>query len=507
VCAYIVFETPRSNPIDSCIQSSIRAVNHKGRIVLVLVLVEKSVYRLLSLYRCGIRYMVYRVSFIVYRLSRWIVQVQVQVNECPPSSGECLKIDRWIGPSVWSGLAPGLFLFVVLSLPPARAVPRSRGLSGRQPIKLLRRRRRRLAHHDRQAVQHGAVPLVVVLGEAALQDAPQRGEPDPLPPAVDAHDALAADLDRALAAVVAVGVAVDGGAVHGAPAGVLDRREDGGEVGVQRLLVALVDALARDGGEGLQLLDELRGVVVGVVALDEAGAVAVLNGGYYGGVVFGVIFNVVGVFVVLLRRVALLVEQGNVLARGDLHAGLGAVELVDEDADRVFAFVLEIVDLGREEAPFLQGRGDAARVVARVDGMAVGRDNVEEEVHLVEEGVLCGTAEEGAGAEAVDGGGLDDVRGRVADGPREQRLDVLVDGVVGGGDGEELERPQGERRLAHAGLVLDAPGEGTQQVWNLTSDLLLDIVVFREATEGGQRLLAALDAAAFAVQEVLDAVS
>ena len=85
-------------------------------------------------------------------------------------------------------------------------------------------RRRVHAHDHRKAFQHGAVALVVVRCEAALQGASKRAQPRPFPPAIDVHHALSADLDRQLAAVVAVGVLVDSGVVHRSPSGILHGR-------------------------------------------------------------------------------------------------------------------------------------------------------------------------------------------------------------------------------------------------------------------------------------------
>lgn len=77
------------------------------------------------------------------------------------------------------------------------------------------------AHHNRETGENGSVTLEVVLGKATLENAAQSRQTDPFPPAVDAHDAMAADFDSESAAIVAVGILVDGCVVAGTAAWVL----------------------------------------------------------------------------------------------------------------------------------------------------------------------------------------------------------------------------------------------------------------------------------------------
>ena len=196
--------------------------------------------------------------------------------------------------------------------------------------------------------------------------------------------------------LVADGVLVPG------PAGrVFDRVEDVGEVCAQGLAVGFAEVVGADGGDGLEGVDELVGAAVGRVQADELG-----DPGRVVGVGRDVAVRVVGqaVFFRVDRLEGFLEEEGYVLTGCYLDRGEGGGDLFGEGFDCVFGLGGHVVDEGAEEPPFLERSGHGLGLVGCGYGVPVAGDDLEKEVHVVEDLVVGGAAVEGAGAEGVDGG-------------------------------------------------------------------------------------------------------
>ena len=211
----------------------------------------------------------------------------------------------------------------------------------------------------------------------------------------------------ALPRLVADGVLVPGPARRE-----LDGVEDVGEVCAEGLAVGFAEVVGADGGDGLEGVDELVGAAVGRVEADElgdAGRVVRVGQDFGVGVVGGAVFvgddGLVGFFE----------EQGDVLAGGDLDRGEGRGDLFGERFDCVFGLRGHVVDEGGEESPLFERGGDRLRLVGCGDGVSIAGGDFEEEVHVLEDFVLGGAAEEGAGAEGVDGGCFAGGGGRMGD--------------------------------------------------------------------------------------------
>jgi hypothetical protein len=280
-----------------------------------------------------------------------------------------------------------------------------------------------LAHGKRQAPTHRLV-LVVVEREAGLQHPPQRIQPLQLPPLVDAHLAVAVDLDlHAAAAVDTARLLVYRSGVLGPASGLLDAVADVRKGRVQRLAILLGDAAAGGVGERVECVQELvLATVHGVALYHFAGGAGLVSVGV-------VVRDGLGVLVVFEGRVRLLVEEGDGLTGSALDAGVGRLELLDEGFHCGLGCVFEVVEGAGKEGPFFEGGDDDRTFVMRVDREAVRLNDVEEEGHGVFELLFGGAAEEGRGAQCVDGTDLDLYRLGVGDGAAEEVGGRVVDVV------------------------------------------------------------------------------
>ena len=204
--------------------------------------------------------------------------------------------------------------------------------------------------------------------EPPLQHPPQPLQPHQLPPLIDPHDPVLVDPHRHAAAVALARLVADGVLVPRPARRVLDAVQDVREVRVDGLLVLLGQRARVQLCEVAERVQQLVGAAVRGVALDEPGAAG-------GGVVVWVgddVVVAVGEDLVLFwRRVGLLVEEGDVLAGGDLHGGVGAGELLDEGVHGVLGFGGEVLDERGEEAPLLESGDHRGGLVCGGDEVPV----------------------------------------------------------------------------------------------------------------------------------------
>jgi len=85
----------------------------------------------------------------------------------------------------------------------------------------------------------------------ALKEPSKGSKSQPLPPAIEHHEAILVNLNSSPAAIVTVCLVVDGLIVLWAPPRVLDCRQDGRKVHVQRSFGLLVDMVAGYVGESV----------------------------------------------------------------------------------------------------------------------------------------------------------------------------------------------------------------------------------------------------------------
>lgn len=211
----------------------------------------------------------------------------------------------------------------------------------------------------RQAFQDSLVALAKVDVEATQEETAELVEANPFPPPVNGYNAIVANLHSGFASEVAIGVIIDGCVVHWPTAGVLHGGVDRNEVRVKGFLVFLADPLGVCRGQRSQLTEDLWGVMVWFVSLDESRAFVVEKGFLILVlVVFLGLFGLIILVVVLLVLTkvgsgteALFVEKGDVLAGGNLHTGVVTTQLLGKDFDRLLTFSREVPDVGRQVAP------------------------------------------------------------------------------------------------------------------------------------------------------------